>query len=70
MDEIYAPKAPPPPSRPPYCLRCAYFSVSWDPALPRACDFFGFKCQNMPSLEVYKATGQNCTFFNPRGEKK
>jgi hypothetical protein len=51
------------PSRPPNCLKCAYFSISWDVDFPRSCAIFGFKCRNLPSHEVFRATGANCPAF-------
>jgi len=49
--------------RPPNCLRCAFFKVTWDPAFPRACEMFGFKGQGMPYAEVRRATGRRCPAF-------
>ncbi|MCL2244428.1 MAG: hypothetical protein FWC03_08170 [Treponema sp.] len=52
-----------PPVRPPNCLKCAYFRVTWDSMYPRACDIFSIKCTNLPSQEVFRATGANCPSF-------
>ncbi|MDR2942425.1 MAG: hypothetical protein LBV17_07535 [Treponema sp.] len=51
------------PSRPPNCLKCAFFKVTWDPAFPRSCEIFSIKCGNLPSAEVFRATGANCPSF-------
>ncbi|MDR1868785.1 MAG: hypothetical protein LBQ82_02235 [Treponema sp.] len=51
------------PSRPPNCLKCAFFKVTWDPMFPRSCDIFSIKCANLPSQEVFRATGANCPSF-------
>jgi len=51
--------------RQPNCLRCAHFSVTWDPARPRACAVFAVKCQGLPSVEVLRATGHPCPAFRP-----
>lgn len=51
------------PSRAPDCLVCAYFRVTWDPDFPRACDVFGIKTRQLPSLEVFAATGRHCPAF-------
>jgi hypothetical protein len=48
----------------PNCLVCAHFRVTWDPAFPRACDFFGFKGRDMPSAEVRRAAGTSCPAFS------
>jgi hypothetical protein len=52
-----------PPLRPPNCLRCRHFHVSWDPQFPRACRVFEIKSRELPSLEVYRATGTHCPSF-------
>jgi hypothetical protein len=49
--------------RAPNCLKCVYFKVSWDPVHPRSCGVFGIKCRNLPSVEVYRATGTHCPAF-------
>jgi len=56
------------PDHPPDCLKCRFFSVSWDARFPRSCSVFGIKSREMPSLEVYRATGKHCPSFelNPR----
>jgi hypothetical protein len=50
--------------RAPDCLKCLYFRVTWDPRLPRACDVFGIRCRQMPSAEVFAATGHQCPAFS------
>jgi hypothetical protein len=52
-----------PPGSPPNCLKCHHFRVSWDPRFPRACRVFEIKSRELPSLEVYKATGTHCPSF-------
>jgi hypothetical protein len=47
----------------PNCLTCTYFKVSWDPAYPRSCTVFGIKTRNMPSAEVFAATGIHCPSY-------
>ena len=47
----------------PNCLKCVHFKITWDPAFPRACEIFGFKGQNLPSMEVLSATGKPCPAF-------
>jgi len=29
-----------PPSKPPNCIKCAHFRITWDTMFPRACDLF------------------------------
>jgi hypothetical protein len=57
------PEKPRVPPRPPNCLKCAYFKVSWDADFPRSCDIFSIKSRNLPSYEVFRATGGNCPSF-------
>ena len=51
------------PGLPPDCLKCRHFYVSWDPRFPRACRVFGIKSWQLPSVEVYRATGRHCPAF-------
>jgi len=51
------------PTRPPNCLKCAYFKVTWDPMFPRACEIFGFKGVNLPSMEVFRVNRAHCPAF-------
>jgi len=53
-----------PPAKPPNCLKCAHFKVTWDTTFPRACELFAVKCANLPSQEVFRATGANCPSFS------
>jgi hypothetical protein len=47
----------------PNCLKCAFFKITWDPSFPRACEVFGIKSANIPSAEVFAATGRHCPAF-------
>jgi hypothetical protein len=51
------------PNRPPDCLKCIHFRITWDPAFPRSCTVFGIKSARLPSAEVFLATGKNCPSF-------
>ncbi|MDR2435606.1 MAG: hypothetical protein LBD47_13725 [Treponema sp.] len=59
----YTSETPAVPSRPPNCLKCAHFKVTWDPDFPRSCEIFSIKCRNLPSHEVFLAAGGNCPSF-------
>ncbi|MDR0450358.1 MAG: hypothetical protein LBH26_03740 [Treponema sp.] len=50
----------------PNCLQCSYFKVTWDPVFPRSCLLFGIKCRNLPSAEVFRASGQHCPSLKKR----
>ncbi|HOX13535.1 MAG TPA: hypothetical protein P5313_04275 [Spirochaetia bacterium] len=52
-----------PPDRAPNCLACRHFIVTWEPAYPRGCEVFGIKSRNLPSAEVFAATGLHCPAF-------
>jgi len=49
--------------REPDCLKCRYFKVTWDVDFPRSCTQFGVKSRNLPSIEVFAATGRHCPSF-------
>jgi len=49
--------------KPPNCLKCVHFKVTWDPAFPRSCEVFGFKTSALPQAEVFRVTGQRCPAF-------
>ncbi|MDR0568432.1 MAG: hypothetical protein LBG87_04435 [Spirochaetaceae bacterium] len=50
-------------TRNPDCIKCLHFKVTWDPAYPRSCLVFGIKSRNLPSAEVFSATGRRCPAF-------
>ncbi len=51
------------PSAAPNCLKCLHFRITWEPAFPRSCLVFGIKSAQIPSLEVFAATGKHCPSF-------
>jgi hypothetical protein len=51
------------PERAPDCLKCSHFRVSWDPHFPRSCTVFGVKSRELPSVEVFRATGRHCPAY-------
>jgi hypothetical protein len=57
------------PSGYPNCLLCVHFKVTWDPSFPRSCTMFGIKCLNLPSMEVFRSTGQHCPVFQKKDRK-
>ncbi|MFZ9315069.1 MAG: hypothetical protein ACO24G_07415 [Burkholderiaceae bacterium] len=50
----------------PNCWGCRYFSISWDPRRPYACDLMGFKSKMLPSIEVLRADGHFCIGFEAK----
>ncbi|MCL1817451.1 MAG: hypothetical protein FWG35_00880 [Spirochaetaceae bacterium] len=51
------------PAKAPPCLKCKWFSVTWDPVFPRSCAVFGLKCSELPAWEVFRSTGKHCPVF-------
>jgi hypothetical protein len=49
--------------RNPNCLECEYFRITWNNDFPRSCTIFEFKTRNLPSAEVFNATGERCPSF-------
>lgn len=50
----------------PNCFQCRHLAVSWDPQLPYACRFMGFKSRNLPAIEVLRADGLFCAGFSAK----
>lgn len=42
------------------CFKCRHFYITWDKSFPYGCMAIGFKAKNMPSEEVYAASGEEC----------
>jgi hypothetical protein len=51
------------PDHAPPCMKCKWFSVTWESAFPRACSIFGIKCSDLPAMEVFRSTGNHCPAF-------
>lgn len=45
------------------CLKCKYYYITWDPAFPKGCKFYGFKSLNLPSIMVKQSSGMCCCQF-------
>ena len=52
------------------CLQCDFYVVTWNPKFPRACKLYGFQSVSFPSVEVFKATGEECLGFMKKDLKK
>ena len=50
----------------PNCHRCRHFRVTWDEAVPYACEAFGFRSSRIPSLVVRETSGEACRLFAPK----
>ncbi|TYR96774.1 uracil-DNA glycosylase [Rossellomorea vietnamensis] len=51
------------------CFQCQYFYTTWEPAHPRGCKAYGFKTKAMPSLVVFRSSGESCLKYTPKGKK-
>ncbi len=50
----------------PNCLQCRHFFVDWTPPVRRGCRAYEFSCDDYPSAEVLRASGEPCKLFAPR----
>lgn len=48
------------------CSKCQFYYVTWDPRFPKGCKAFGFKTREIPSLSVFRSSGQPCLRFIPK----
>jgi len=48
------------------CYKCKFYYVTWDRNFPKGCKAFQFKGRTLPSLEVKKASGQECLRYIPK----
>jgi hypothetical protein len=48
------------------CFKCIYFKITWDKQKPYGCTAMGFKSKLLPSLEVYKNSGNKCLMFKKK----
>ena len=51
------------------CFDCIYLQITWQPATPYACKAMGFKSKAIPSLEVFRNSGNQCMYFTPKPKK-
>lgn len=48
------------------CRKCANFYITWDQRNPYGCKYFGFKTKMLPSVYVYKSSGEQCKAFRSK----
>ncbi|MFT5874706.1 MAG: hypothetical protein ACI8WT_003677 [Clostridium sp.] len=48
------------------CYKCVYYYITWNPAFPKGCKFYGFKSLNLPSILVKQSSGISCGKFTPK----
>jgi hypothetical protein len=49
------------------CFTCRHFYVTWDRNFPKGCRAMGFKTREMPSVAVFKNSGEDCLRYEPKG---
>ena len=52
------------------CNDCIGLFITHDPKRRWGCNFFGFKSNFIPSIEVKKITGTECAYFKLKERKK
>ena len=52
------------------CNDCIGLFITHDPKRRWGCNFFGFKSNFIPSIEVKKITGMECAYFKQKERKK
>ena len=57
-------------SKPPNCLRCAHYQVTWDIQAPHGCKALGFKSRYLPHVHVKQTSGIHCQMFKPRPARR
>lgn len=52
--------------KPPDCLHCKHYVVTWESAQPRGCRAYEFKTAEMPSDLVLASSGEPCQLFESK----
>jgi hypothetical protein len=48
------------------CFGCVHLVTTYQPAFPYACRLMGMKSRALPSIEVFKETGEDCRGYEAR----
>jgi hypothetical protein len=48
------------------CQKCEYYFVTWNRNAPHGCRGMGFKSKLIPSLVVFKNSGESCKLFKEK----
>lgn len=51
------------------CIACKHYFVTWDMKFPKGCRAFQFKTPNLPSLDVFRSSGEACLKFEDKRKK-
>jgi hypothetical protein len=52
------------------CYKCKHFYVTWEPKHPNGCKAMGFKSKTLPSIVVYRSSGEPCKLFTQKRLEK
>ncbi len=52
------------------CGNCVHYYVTWDKGFPHGCKAMGFKCRNLPFLQVRQASGVECQLYVRKEQKR
>ncbi|MDL2275605.1 uracil-DNA glycosylase [Desulfosarcina sp. OttesenSCG-928-G10] len=48
------------------CRSCQHYFITWDPHLPHGCRAMGFKSPVLPSILVFRHSGQICLQYESK----
>jgi len=48
------------------CFKCTHFTITWDKSKPYGCKAMGFKTKQLPSILVYRSSGEKCMLFKKK----
>ncbi|QDU86306.1 hypothetical protein Pla163_34570 [Planctomycetes bacterium Pla163] len=51
------------------CFGCVHLVTTYQPAFPYACRLMGMKSRALPSIEVFKETGEDCRGYETRSNE-
>ena len=52
------------------CYRCRFYYVTWEEARPNGCRALGFKSRQLPSIVVFRSSGEPCHYFKEKPRKR
>jgi len=55
--------------KPPACIKCEHYFVTYDKSVPRGCKLFNIKSKMAPTFAVKISTGLHCPAFSPKHKK-
>ncbi|MFH1139709.1 MAG: uracil-DNA glycosylase [Pseudomonadota bacterium] len=52
------------------CRNCRHYFITWEPVHPHGCRAINFKSRLMPSIQVFRLSGQPCLLFEEKVQGK